>query len=221
MWPRKPRAGESGADGLDARADAAGEPAARLAGDVGASSRAAAARTGGRGSRLGGRALPRTQARVAGLKRGSTRGGAARGDRDGASAGRRGRRATSAVRQLVRLKGVATTGASVLVTRGWCGGRSGIVGRLAGSSACATRTTVVRRCESKASVGRERAAASTSVSWPGIGSGGNRRVLDAVVSSAVCDGATRASDRDCSRRAQVGDRLWRYVTTGDLPAGAL
>ena len=110
--------GESRADGVDAGADAARESDARLAGDVGVRAAGAPARRlVDDGARLGGRGVAGRGASAAGARRGAPARLAAQiAELEAAQqAAVVAAAPTSAVRQLVQLKGVATTSASVLL----------------------------------------------------------------------------------------------------------
>jgi hypothetical protein len=158
-----------------------------------------------RGTRLGGAPLPlevqtrlaRAEARWAVLERQLTELEAQQQAAVPAAA------PASALRQLVQLKGVATTSASVLLDEAWCGGGSAIGARSAGSWA-------LRRPRSTAGVGAGARDQSGGQRAPAIdqhsagvelGALATAERADAVVSSAIRHRETRASAGDCGGRA--------------------
>ena len=149
--------------------------------------------------------LARAEARLAGLD-GADRGARGAASRQAVTAAA----PTSAVRQLVQLKGVATTERVGVARR-----RAGVA-RVPESAAdwrapglCAdARTTAASRSASKGSVARAmRGCKRSAFSWPGIGCGGNRQsALTQWYQAQFGTGQTRAPDRDRRGRAQAGDR---------------
>ena len=223
--------GESRADGADAGADAADQSDARLAGDVGLRAAARAA-TGAWWTAVrdwAGAPLPaavqarlaRAEARLAVLEDADRRArGAAAGGRDGGA--RRRVRCAS----LVQLKGVATTSASVLLDEGLGVARvPQSARRSAGSSGFAPTPYRQRGVGARArdqSRGQSRGCRRSVFSWPGIGCAGNR--------SARSRSGIAAFRRTGKRARRIGIvavarklviALWRYVTTGVVPAGAI
>ena len=131
---------------------------------------------------------------------------------------------TSAVRQLVRLKGVATTGASVLVDEGlvWRAFRNRRqIGGLLGFAPTPYDSGETVREQGISRAGNARLqATSVQLAWNWV-RWQPASPLTQWFQARFATGrrARRIGIVAVARKLVIA--LWRYVTTGDLPAGAL
>ena len=225
---RRSRApGQPRADGLDAGADATGQSAARLAGHVGVPPAGATARrVVDDGARLGGRAaagpvqarLARAETRLAGLEAQIAEIETAQQLAMTAAA------PASAVRQLVQLKGVATTSASVLLDEGlvWRRFRNRRqIGGILGFAPTPYDSGETEREQGISRAGNARLQAiSIQLAWNWV-RWQPQSALTQWYRAHFGTGkrARRIGIVAVARKLVIA--LWRYVTTGRVPEGAI